>query len=59
MAEDFFKDRLARHPALNTVDVSSAGTVAYDGNLPSAGAVNGMYERFVIDISQYRARSVS
>lgn len=59
MAEGFFKDRLAQHPMLKTVVVSSAGTIAYDGNLPSADAVNEMYDRFVIDISQYRAQSVS
>lgn len=59
MAEGLFKDRLAQHPVLKTIDVSSAGTIAYNGNLPNADTVEEMYERFGIDISQHRARLLS
>ncbi len=59
MAEGFFRHRLAQHPVLQTIDVSSAGTIAYDGNLPSADAVEEMHDAYGIDISQHRAQSVS
>lgn len=58
MAEGLLKERLGQHPALRDIDVSSAGTIAYDGNLPSADAVEELLERYGIDISQHRARSV-
>ena len=39
MAEGLLKQRLAAHPALGAITVSSAGTIAFDGNLPSADSV--------------------
>ena len=59
MAEALFKERLKQHPALAQIDVSSAGTIAYKGNLPCADSVEEMYERFGIDINRHRARSVT
>ncbi len=59
MAEALLKKRLKDHPTLETVDVSSAGTIAYDGNLPSADAVEELHQRYGLDINRHRARSVT
>ncbi len=59
MAEALLRQRLKDHPTLKAVDVSSAGTIAYDGNPPSADAVEELHERYGLDINSHRARSVT
>lgn len=59
MAEALLRQRLKDHPTLEAVDVSSAGTIAYDGNLPSADAVEELHKRYGLDINRHRARSVT
>ena len=56
MAEALFRHRMKDRPLLDQIEVSSAGTIAFQGNLPSAESVRVMQEEFGLDISDHRAR---
>ena len=56
MAEALFRHRMKDRPLLDQIEVSSAGTIAFQGNLPSAESVRLMQEEFGLDISQHRAQ---
>lgn len=56
MAEAFFRHLVRDRPLLRDIDVLSAGTIAYRGNLPQSDSVEIMYEAFGIDMSAHRAR---
>ena len=58
MAEALFRRRLTDRSPLDQITVGSAGTIAYNGNLPCADSVEVMHERFGIDISAHRAQTV-
>ena len=58
MAEALFRHRLKARSPLDQITVGSAGTIAYDGNLPCADSVEVMHDRFGIDINAHRARIV-
>jgi protein-tyrosine phosphatase len=58
MAEALFRHRLTGRSPLDQITIGSAGTIAYNGNLPCADSVEVMYERFGIDISAHRAQTV-
>ena len=59
MAEALFKDLAKSHPLLETLTVGSAGTIAVNGNLPSASSVDVMREKFGLEIATHRARPLS
>ena len=59
MAEALLKQCLKDHPALEQIEVSSAGTIACEGDLPCADSVGEMHKRFGIDINGHRARPVT
>ena len=59
MAEALFRDRARTQPVLETLDVSSAGTIAMNGNLPCAGSVDVMRQEFGLEIAPHRARPLS
>ena len=59
MAEALFRQRLKDRPALDQIEVESAGTIAYNGNLPCADSVEIMHETFGLDINSHRARSIT
>ena len=56
MAEAMFRHRLKDRPTLAHIDVRSAGTIAYEGNPPSADAVEILRETFDLNIAPHRAR---
>ena len=56
MAEAFFRHLVRDRPLLRDVEVLSAGTIAYRGNLPQSDSVEILYEAFGIDMSAHRAR---
>lgn len=56
MAEAFFRHLVRDRPLLRDIEVLSAGTVAYRGNLPQSDSVEILYEAFGIDMSAHRAR---
>ena len=56
MGEALFRHRMRERPALAHVGVSSAGTIAHEGQHPPAEAVGLMRELFSIDISPHQAR---
>ena len=58
MAEALFRHRLKYRRTFAELEVGSAGTIAYDGNLPSASSVEAMHETFGLDINTHRTRSV-
>ena len=59
MAEALFRDLAKSHPPLETLTVGSAGTIAMNGNLPSASSVDVMREEFGLEIAPHRARPLS
>lgn len=59
MAEALFKELAKSRPALEQVVVGSAGTIAVNGNLPSANSVDVMREEFGLEIVTHRARHLS
>ena len=56
MAAALFQHLAQGHPALAAIEVSSAGTIALNGNLPCAGSVEVMRKQFGIEIAPHRAR---
>ena len=56
MAEAFFRHLSQDRPAVSHIDVSSAGTIALDGNAPSSDAVEVMRSDYELDISGHRAQ---
>ena len=59
MAEALFRHLAKSHPALETVEVGSAGTIALNGNLPCADAVDVMRREFGLEIATHRARALT
>jgi protein-tyrosine-phosphatase len=59
MAEVLFRDLARSHPQLEKLDVSSAGTIALNGNLPCAGSVDAMRKKFGLEMATHRARPLS
>ena len=59
MAEVLFRDLVQSHPALDQLTVSSAGTIALNGNLPSTDAVDVMRHQFGLEMAAHRARSLT
>ena len=56
MAEALFRHRMQDRPLLDQIEVRSAGTIAFQGNVPCAESVWLMQEEFGLDISHHRAR---
>jgi protein-tyrosine-phosphatase len=59
MAEVLFRDLARSHPALEKVEVGSAGTIAISGNLPCAGSVEEMRRKFGLEMVTHRARPLT
>ena len=64
MRRQHLPESLLRHlaksrPALETLEVGSAGTIALSGNLPSADAVDVMRRQFGLEIATHRARPLT
>ncbi|HIM51596.1 MAG TPA: hypothetical protein EYM36_06720 [Acidobacteria bacterium] len=56
MAEALLRHVAKSRPALETLVVGSAGTIALSGNLPCADAVDVMRRQFELEIAAHRAR---
>ena len=56
MAEALLRYVAKSRPALETLEVGSAGTIALSGNLPCADAVDVMRRQFGLEIAAHRAR---
>ncbi len=59
MAEALFRHLAKSRPVLETLEVGSAGTIALNGNLPSADAVDIMRRGFGLEIATHRARPLT
>ena len=59
MAEALCRHLVRSTPALEKLTVGSAGTIALNGNLPCADAVDVMREQFGLEMATHRARSLS
>ncbi len=59
MAEELFRHLAKSRPALEKLKVGSAGTIALNGNLPSAVSVDVMRQQFGLDIATHRARPLT
>ena len=59
MAEALFRDLARSHPTLETIEVSSAGTIALNGNLPATDSVDVMRQEFGLEIVTHRARTLT
>ena len=59
MAEALFRHLAGSHPALQTIDVGSAGTIAMNGNLPATDSVEVMRQEFGLEIVTHRARALT
>ena len=59
MAEALLGYVAKSRPALGTLEVGSAGTIALSGNLPSADAVDVMRREFGLEIAAHRARPLT
>ena len=59
MAEALLRHVAQSHPALETLEVGSAGTIAINGNLPCADAVDVMRRQFGLEIATHRARPLT
>lgn len=59
MAEALLRDVATSRPALKTLEVASAGTIALSGNLPCADAVDVMRRQFGLEIAAHRARPLT
>ena len=59
MAEAMFRHLAISRPVLEKLDVGSAGTVALNGNLPCADAVDVMRQQFGLEIVTHRARPLT
>ena len=59
MAEALLRHVAKSRPALETLEVGSAGPVALSGNLPCADAVDVMRQQFGLEIAAHRARPLT
>ena len=59
MAEALLRHVAKSRPALETLVVGSAGTIALSGNLPCADAVDVMRRQFELEIVAHRARPLT
>ncbi len=59
MAEALLRHVATSRPALETLEVGSAGTIALSGNLPCADAVDVMRRQFGLEIAAHRARPLT
>ena len=59
MAEALFRYLAKSRPALEKLEVGSAGTIALNGNLPSADSVEVMRQQFGLEIATHRARTLT
>ena len=59
MAEALLRHVAKSRPALETLVVGSAGTIALSGNLPCADAVAVMRRQFELEIAAHRARPLT
>ena len=59
MAESLFRDLVKSHPALERLEVGSAGTIALSGNLPIAGSVDAIRREYGLEIATHRARPLT
>ena len=59
MAEALFRHLAKSRPALEMIEVGSAGTVALYGNLPCADSVDVMRQQFGLEIVTHRARPLT
>jgi len=59
MAEALLRHVAKSRPALETLKVGSAGTIALSGNLPSTDAVDVMRRQFGLEIAAHRARPLT
>ena len=59
MAEALLRHVAKSRPALETLEVGSAGTIALSGNLPCADAVDVMRRQFGLEIVAHRARPLT
>ena len=59
MAESLLRHLAKARPALETLEVASAGTIALSGNLPSSDGVDVMRQQFGLEIATHRARPLT
>ena len=59
MAEALFRHLAKSRPALEKIEVGSAGTIALNGNLPCADSVDVMRQQFRLEIATHRARPLT
>ena len=59
MAEALFRHLAKSRPALEKIEVGSAGTIALSGNLPCADSVDVMRQQFGLEIATHRARPLT
>ena len=59
MAESLLRHLAKVRPALETLEVGSAGTIALSENLASTDAVNVMRRQFGLEIATHRARPLT
>ena len=59
MAEALLRHVAKSRPALETLVVGSAGTIALSGNLPCADAVDVMRRQFGLEMAAHRARPLT
>lgn len=58
IAEALFRRLAGERAALSALEVGSAGTLALEGNPPTAEAIRAAREEFGLDIAGHRARNV-
>jgi protein-tyrosine-phosphatase len=58
-AEAMFRHLAASEPALAKITIGSAGTIAMNGNLPSADSVDALRRVFDLEMATHRARRLS
>lgn len=58
-AETLFRHLAASEPALAHVTVASAGTIAMNGNLPSADSVEALRRAYDLEMATHRARRLT
>ena len=58
MADFLFRKKLETLNLLDKVNVYSAGTYAYDGDMPTIDGINVMKNIYGIDMSKHRATSI-
>ena len=58
IAEAVFREIARSRPALEGLEIGSAGTIALDGNRATPEAVAAALEAFGLDLSPHRARNI-